>query len=206
MMLRRYGAALVGTLLITVAGETAAFAQTPTPPAATPPARGQRPPAGRAGRAGLPPITPNMNQQQLQVYMDAWAVVQARTILQLSEEQEPNFIARLQRIQAIRRRQLQEHRRIMQELVGLLNANPPARNEDIDAHVKALQDTRETEATDLRKAYLDIDAVLTPWQRGKFRQFEEQIERRKIELLAKIGGAAEAPEATPLPAAGRGRR
>jgi Spy/CpxP family protein refolding chaperone len=203
-MTRTHGAWLAGALLLTMFG-TAAFAQTPPP--ATTPARGQAKPGGRAGRAGLPAITPNMNQQQLQVYMDAWAVVQARSILQLSEEQEPNFIARLQRIQGIRRRQMQEHRRIMTELVGLLNANPAAKAEDIDAHVKALQDTRDAEAADLRKAYLDIDAVLTPWQRGKFRQFEDQIERRKIELLTKIGGTAEpAPAPTPAPGAGRGRK
>jgi Spy/CpxP family protein refolding chaperone len=194
---------LVSALLIGMMGGAAGFAQTPPP--ATTPARAQRPPAGRAARAGLPAVTPNMNQQQLQTMMDAWAVVQARTILQLTEDQEPNFIARLQRIQGIRRRQMQEHRRIMQELIALLGANPAAKAEDIDAHVKALQDARDTETTDLRKAYLDIDAVLTPWQRGKFRQFEDTIERRKIELLAAISGGAPAPTPAPTPAPGPGR-
>ena len=47
---------------------------------------------------------------------------------------------------------------------------------------------RNRAAVEVRKAYQDLDAVLTPWQRGRFRTFEEQLERRKVELLAKIGG------------------
>ena len=37
------------------------------------------------------------------------------------------------------------------------------------------------------RAYQDLDASLTPWQRGRFRLLEEQIERRKLELLTKLG-------------------
>ena len=59
------------------------FGQTPPPPAG----RGQ----GRAARAGLPAVTPNMNPQQLQNLMDAWAAVEARKALQLSDDQYPNF-------------------------------------------------------------------------------------------------------------------
>jgi hypothetical protein len=176
-----------------------AFGQTPTPP---PAARGQ----GRAGRAGLPAIQPNMNQQQLQTYIDAWALIQAQTALKLSDEQVPNFIARLQRLQQVRRRHMAERRRIMGELNLLLNASPAAAGEDIDAHVKALGDADDTQAADLKKAYLDLDAVLTPWQRGRFRQFEEQVERKKIELLAKIGPPVGPPVGQPnAPAPGRGR-
>jgi Spy/CpxP family protein refolding chaperone len=173
-------------LALVVAGTTA-FAQTPTQTPPPPAAKGARQAGpGRAGRAGLPPVTANMNPQQLQMYIDTWAVMQARAVLKLTDEQEPNFIARLQRIQAIRRKQMQEHRRLMGELNLLLNSNPVGKPEDIDAHVKALSDAQETEAADLKKAYLDLDAVLTPWQRGRFRQFEEQVERRKVELLGLI--------------------
>ena len=190
---------LIASVFVLVLAATSLVAQTPTPPA-----RGQRPGgAGRAGRAALPAITANMNPQQLQTYLDAWALVQANNVLKLSEEQYPNFAARLQRIQMIRRKQMQEHRRLMGELNLLLNSNPVGKPEDIDAHVKALGDARETEAADLKKAYLDLDAVLTPWQRGRFRQFEDQVERMKIELLAKIKGPG---DATPPPVnPGRGR-
>jgi Spy/CpxP family protein refolding chaperone len=181
-----------------------ASAQTPTPP---PAGRGQRPAGpGRAGRAGLPPITANMKPAELQGYIDAWEMWQAKEVLKLTDEQELNFVGRLQRIQAIRRKQMQEHRRLMAEMVQLLNANPAAKPEDIDAHVKALADARETEAADLKKAYFDLDSVLTPWQRGKFRQFEDRVEQRKIELLGLIKGEGGASPA-PAPAnPGRGRR
>jgi len=167
-----------------------AFGQVPPPP-------GGRGP-GRAARAGLPAVTPNMNPQQLQNLMDAWAAIEAQKALQLSDEQYPNFVARLQRLQMVRRRHTMERRRIMGELIGLLNANPAARGEDIDARVKALGDVDDTQAVEVKKAYLDLDAVLTPWQRGRFRQFEEQVERMKIDLLGKIrpqarGGAPNGP-------------
>jgi hypothetical protein len=183
---RRLSIAIAVITIVAALTTGTAFGQTP-PPAG----RGQ----GRAARAGLPPITPNMNQQQLQGYMDAWAVIQAQVALQLTDDQYPNFVARLQRLQMVRRRHMMERRRLMGELVVLLNASPAARGEDIDGRVKALADVDETQAVDLKKAYLDLDAVLTPWQRGKFRQFEEQVERKKIELLGKIG---------PPPAAGAG--
>ena len=35
----------------------------------------------------------------------------------------------------------------------------------------------------------EIYKNLTPWQRGRFRLLEEQMERRKLELLTKIGPA-----------------
>jgi len=188
---------------------SAPFAQTPTQTQTpTPPARAQRAAGvGRAGRAGLPPITANMNQQQIQGYIDAWALVQAQTVLKLSDDQTPNFITRLQRIQAIRRKEMQEHRRLMGELNVLLNSNPVGKPEDIDAHVKALGDSREAEGAELKKAYLDLDAVLTPWQRGRFRQFEERVEAMKVELLGKIkSGAGNTPDPTPVPGSGRGGR
>lgn len=182
-----------------------AFGQTPPPAPAqqTPdPARGQRAGTARAGRAALPPITANMNQQQLQVWLDTWAVMQADTELKLTAEQYPNFVARLRRVQEIKRRNLAERRRLMVELRGLVDPSVAAQNEAIDARVRALDEMSQATAVELRKAYLDLDAVLTPWQRGKFRLFEDQVERKKVELLSKIrpgGGAATGP----VPGAGR---
>lgn len=181
-------------------GQTAAVApakQTPDP------ARGQRAGAGRAGRAALPPITANMNQQQLQAFIDTYALMQAKTALQLTEEQVPNFVARLQRLQDIRRRHMAQHRRLMNEMGELIKSTTAGRDEGITAHLQALNDASEGAAVELRKAYQDLDAVLTPWQRGRFRQFEENLERKKIELLTAIGGGRATPP--PVPVGGRGR-
>jgi hypothetical protein len=169
-------------------------AQTPTPTPSPSPARGaqaQEPPRGRpGGRAGLPPLAANMSQQQLQAYMDTYAVIQAERELRLTAEQYPNFVAKLRRLQDTRRRQMGERRRILGELNGLLqggeSAGPAGRDEAITARLGALEEIMQQSAADLRKAYQDLDAGLTPWQRGRFRTFEEQLERQKIELLAKI--------------------
>ncbi len=169
-----------------VSASAAAFAQTPTPPPAGQQAQVGRGPRG-GGRAALPPITPNMNQQQLQAYMDAYALVQAEKELVLTAEQYPNFVARLRRLQEVRRRQMGERRRILTELGGLLQGTEAGRDEAITARVSALDEGALRTANEVRKAYQDLDAVLTPWQRGRFRTFEEQLERRKVELLAKIG-------------------
>ena len=160
----------------------------------------QSPPPVRGGRAGgrapLPPIAPNMNQQQLQAYIDTYAVVQAERDLQLTADQYPTFVGRLRRMQDIRRRQQMDKRKLLGEMNGLLQGGESGRDEAILAHVKALDDLSQRTAAELQKAYQELDSGLTPWQRGRYRMFEEQLERRKIELLAKINGT---------PAAGSGK-
>jgi hypothetical protein len=177
------------------------LAQSPTP-------REQQqapPPAGRGGaragggRANLPAVTPNMTQQQMQAYIDAYALVQAEKELQLTNDQYANFVTRLRKLQDVRRGHQVERRRLLNELAGLLQgqgqgqATEAGKDDAIMAHVKALDDLQQRSATEVSQAYKDLDAVLTPWQRGRYRMFEEQLERRKVELLAKInsGGGSE---------------
>lgn len=191
-----WGAAALIAILAAGVGTSA---QTPTP-------AGQQGRAARAGagRAALPPLSQNMNQQQLQAYMDAYALVQAERELALTGEQYPNFVARLRKLQDVRRRQQAERRRLLVELGGLLQGNEAGRDDAIVARVAALDDVAQKSGVELRKAYQDLDAVLTPWQRGRFRTFEEQLERRKIELLAKISGGGQ-PSLAPAGGPGRGR-
>ena len=47
--------------------------------------------------------------------------------------------------------------------------------------------SRSAAPTKRSQATLEIDGVLTPWQRGRYRMFEELVERRKIEMLRSIG-------------------
>ena len=150
----------------------------------------QSPPPVRTGRAGgratLPPIPPNMNQQQMQAWMDTYALVQAERDLQLTADQYPTFVGRLRRMQDIRRRHQMEKGRLLREMNGLLQGGESGRDEAILAHVKALDDLSQRAASELQKAYQELDSGLTPWQRGRYRMFEEQLERRKVELLSKI--------------------
>lgn len=156
--------------------------------AAPPPAQvRQRGQGGPGGRANLPPIGRGMNAQQLQDHLDAYAITQAQRELKLTEDQYAGFVARMTRMHNMRRRALQERRRLLVELRQLLDADPP-RDDAINEKVTALETLSRRSAETLMKAYQDIDSVLTPWQRGRFRLLEEQLERQKIELLARITG------------------
>ena len=46
-----------------------------------------------------------------------------------------------------------------------------------------LQEIESRTAAEVRKAYTALDEVLDVRQQARFRVFEEQVERRKIELL-----------------------
>ena len=48
---------------------------------------------------------------------------------------------------------------------------------------RALEELESRTAAELRRAYTAIDEVLDPRQRARFRLLEEQLERRKLELL-----------------------
>lgn len=183
---------------LAMSGATA-LAQSPTPreQQTPPPARGGR--AGGGGRAALPAVTANMTPGEVQTLIDGYALVQSTKELQLTAEQEPGFIARLRKLQNLRRQHQIERRKLLNELSGLLQGqgSDTSKDEAIVAHVKALDDLQQRAATEVQQAYQAIDAVLTPWQRGRYRMFEEQLERRKVEWLAKVnggGGAAPVPK------------
>ena len=153
----------------------------------TPP-RGAARGAQRPGAAGAP-----ADQLQVQRLLDAWALVQAKDQLQLTDEQYPGFVARLTKLHDTRRRIAMERRRLMGELRMLLNQSPVAKDDVLLTKVRALDDVTKRGADEAHQAALEIDLVLTPWQRGRYRMFEELIERRKIEMLRTInagrGGA-----------------
>ena len=48
-----------------------------------------------------------------------------------------------------------------------------------------MQELESRNAAEMRKAYNALDEVLEVRQQARFRVFEEQIERRKIELLTR---------------------
>ena len=60
--------------------------------------------------------------------------------------------------------------------------------------LKSLDEIEGRLAADLRKAYEAIDQILDIRQQAKFRVFEENMERRKLELVT-AGPPGESPEA-----------
>ena len=109
--------------------------------------------------------------------------MEAQQTLGLSETQYPPFLTRLRALQDTRRRHLQARTQLLAEL-GRMSA--PAATADeaaIRERLSALQELEARSAAENRKAYSELDALLDPRQQARFRVFEEQIERRKLELM-----------------------
>ena len=143
-----------------------------------------------AGAQESPPQQPkdpgaDMRPGEIQKLFDAYLVIEAQQALALSDQQYPQFLTRLRALQETRRRNQQERNQLMQQLQRLTNPRAQQRPEDsmIKERLTALQELEVRNATEMRRAYAALDEVLDVRQQARFRVFEEQIERRKIELL-----------------------
>ena len=157
--------ALAGCLGLLSAGPAAAQQ-------ADPPVRGR---AGNA--AGLSPV-------EVLNMLDAYALVQAEGALELKESQYGEFVTRLKRMQETRRRNQQARNRQVQELRRM--TQPQAKPQDdavIAERLKALKEHDAKAAAELTRAYDALDEVLDVRQQARFRAFEDNLERRKIDLL-----------------------
>jgi hypothetical protein len=125
-------------------------------------------------------VTPN----EIQRMFDAYALVQAQAQLALNDEQYGRFLVRFRTLQDIRRRALQEHTRLIVELRRLLMQGQ-ADEAQLKDRIQALQDVETRAIAEVKKAYEAIDQTLDVRQQASFRVFEEQMERRKIELITR---------------------
>jgi hypothetical protein len=131
---------------------------------------------------------PAMTPAQVQQLFDAMLVMQAQEALSLNEQQYAQFLTRVRVLQETRRRHLQQRNRLINELQRLTNPRNPPPNvteTEVKQRLDALQELEARTAAELRKAYSAIDEVLDVRQQARFRVFEEQIERRKLELVAR---------------------
>lgn len=143
---------------------------------------------GPGGREGGPPIAaldqPGVTPAQIQRMFDAWALVQAQEALKLEDQKYLPFLARYKALQDVRRQSQNERNRLHVELRRLVNDAASDENQ-IKERLKSLLDAEAREQTEIRKAYDGVDAVLEIRQQAKFRLFEEQMERLKIEMITK---------------------
>jgi hypothetical protein len=109
-------------------------------------------------------------------------IIQAQQDLGLSDEQYPKFVSRVRALQDLRRRAENERGRILQEL-RRITSSPNTDDALIKPRLKALDDLEARSATEVRTAMEAVDQVLDLRQQARFRVFEEQMERRKVELL-----------------------
>jgi Spy/CpxP family protein refolding chaperone len=148
----------------------------------------QTPPRGQRGEPN--PDGP-LTVPQVEQMFDNYAVVQAQSELQLTDEQLARFTRRFQALQTVRRRAQRERQMKLRELGSLIAAPGPAADPNaVTAKIKELDDLIVQSAQDVRTSYGAIDEVLTPKQRAHFRTFEFRMERKKLELLARAQAAA----------------
>ena len=142
----------------------------------------QQPPGipGVNGNVDDPAVTPN----EIQRMFDAYALVQAQDQLHLNDDQYARFLVRFKSLQEVRRRSLQEHTRLVGELRRLLMQGQPDEAQ-LKERMQALQEVDSRAVADVKKAYDGLDQVLDVKQQAHLRVFEEQMERRKIELITR---------------------
>jgi hypothetical protein len=163
----------------------------------------QSPPArARQGRAAAAADGQPISLVELQRLFDAYFILQAQEALKLDDAKYAGVLPKLKALQDVRRRHDQERRQIVAELAKM---TAPAAVMD-EAHVRdtlrTLQELESRSAAEQRLAYDTIDQVLDVRQQARFRVFEQNMERRKFELMlrARRGGVSGAPGA---PGAGR---
>jgi hypothetical protein len=148
-------------------------------------------PIGPPSRRG-----PEMTPTEIQKVFDGYLLIQAQESLGLTDQQFVQFVPRLKTLQDTRRRHQQERVRLLNELQRLTRpaagsrARPPVEPGADVADEALLKDRLSTLAeldarfaADMRKAYNALDEVLGIRQQARFRVFEEQIERKKLDLL-----------------------
>ena len=140
---------------------------------------------GRVGARGTAPLDEaTVSPAEIQRMFDSYALMQAQEQLKISDERFPQFLTRFKALQDVRRRGLVERVRIVQDLRRLVN-DPQTDEAQIRDRLKSLDDLEIRSDGEVRKAYDAINQVLDVRQQAKFRVFEENIERRKLELVTR---------------------
>jgi hypothetical protein len=167
----------VGFAMLAGAADTAAQARTGAPG------------RGRAAAEDRP-----LGPMEVLDMLDAYALVQAQRALELNDKQYGEFVSRLRRLQQVRRGNMQARNRVINELRQMTRPDVAQVDEaGIRERLRQLREHDERAAADLRKAHDALDEILDVRQQARFRIFEENLERRKLDLLmrARRGAAAD---------------
>ena len=152
--------------------------------------------ASPAGRGDADPGA--VSAGELVNMLDTYAIVQAQQALTIDDDKYGVFVARLKKLQEVRRRNQRERNQILQDLRRLAGAQAPLPVDEaaVKERLRALRDHDERAAVEMRRAYNVLDEVLDVRQQARFRVFEETIERRKLDLLLRAQRAARQQQAT----------
>ena len=138
---------------------------------------------GRQGRQNRPaPAAEGVSPAEVQRMFDSYALMQAQEQLKIKDEVFPKFLSRFKALQDVRRKALQDRTRLIVELRQTVNQAQPD-DAKLKELLKAVHDLETRAQEDVKKAYGSIDEVLDVRQQAKFRVFEENMERRKLDLV-----------------------
>ena len=154
------------------------------------PARAQEQPPAAAGQRGA--RAQGVRPAELAAMLDAYAIVQAQTALQLNDAQYGPFVTRLKRLQETRRRNGQVRNRLVQQLRPLVAPGAAPDEMAIRDRLKALRDHDDQTAAAVRRDSEALDEVLDVRQQALFRLLEERLERQKLDLLMRARDRAKA--------------
>ena len=159
-----------------------ALAHAQDPPAAPGAPAAQGAPQGRGQSVRMQIGRGQLSPSDIQDQFDAYAIVQAQDALKLTDEQFPEFVRRARELHALRRRGRMARNRLIGTLNQLLrDANAPEAR--LAAATKALDEHERRSLEQVQRAYAAIDEVLDARQRARFRVLEEQLERKKLDML-----------------------
>ena len=130
---------------------------------------------------------------------DAYAIVQAQEMLGLGEDQYGRFVTRFKALQEVRRRNEGLRWQQLREIMRATEGDAPADDAAIAGQLKTLADFDAKAAEEVRQAIAGVDEVLTLRQQARFRVFENQLERRKLELMMRARQGGPRPERREVP-------
>jgi hypothetical protein len=119
--------------------------------------------------------------------LDTYAIFQAQRALAIADDKNGPFLARLKKLQDVRRKNTRLRQQMIRELNRLAGPRSQAPGDDstIRAKLAALREHDDRAAAELRQAYDALDELLDARQQARFRLFEEEIERRKLDLIVR---------------------
>jgi hypothetical protein len=165
-------------------------------PPAPPVLRGQRPRAGQGagageaqGRGAGAQAADRLEIAELQRLFDAYLIMQAQDALQLDDAQFGRVLPKLKALQDTRRRNDQARHQAVLELARLTAPAATADEAALKERLRALQELEGRAAAEMRLAYDAVDQQLDVRRQARFRVFEQNMERRKLQLMLRARGA-----------------
>ena len=135
---------------------------------------------GRGGRGVPGPFQDGVSPGEIQQLFDAYMVMQAQQELQLSDAQFASFLNRVRALQEVRRRGQMQRNRMLQELRRLSQGGS---DDELKTTLERFAELEKRSAAEVLEAFENVDEVLDLRQQARFRLLEQQMERRKLDLL-----------------------